>query len=88
MSCSRGYWCSSYFPQRAPGCGLHFVSVEGFEAHFVRDTENWSDCMPVALLSKRGWAEENGLWVSPRDRQKRLSAPARSVGEAAEPLCA
>jgi hypothetical protein len=88
MSCSKGYWCSSDFPEQTPGCGLHFVSLEGFDAHFVRDSANWPVCMQVALLSKRGWAEENGLWVSPRDRQKRLSTLARGVGEATEPLSA
>ncbi len=59
-------WCSDVYPTSDPGCGKDFASLADFDAHFLKDKENWPHCRSTADLTAKDWEQdEKGLWRSP-----------------------
>ena len=75
MSCGRGYECSTTPGGRAkPGCGEHFRSLRGFDAHFAGHEDVSPICHTVEQIAALGYVKDPwGLWT-----EGSASGPART----------
>jgi hypothetical protein len=78
MTCGKedppGYTCGGGYPKGTHGCGQHFGSLDGFDAHFIKTGRYEDDESPIMRcatpkeMERKGYhLSDNLVWKTPID---------------------